>query len=108
METFKVIIVGGGPVGLVQAHFLARAGINYTLVEKRDNIAYQTGAGLCTWPPTSRLFDQLGFLEEAESISGPLTRWIDTSPQGKVIREPHILQGLEDKYDFQTCSNGSA
>lgn len=49
-DTFKVIIVGGGPIGLLVAHALGHAGIDFVLLERRERLLEDTGAALIFSP----------------------------------------------------------
>lgn len=74
---FRVIIVGGGPNGLVLAHALRQAGIDYTLLERspivpttpNNNSSNEDGTGLVLWPHSARILDQLGLLRRAQRLS---------------------------------------
>ncbi|KPK21797.1 MAG: hypothetical protein AMK69_21010 [Nitrospira bacterium SG8_3] len=44
METYDVIIIGGGPNGLVAAGYLAKAGLKVLILEKR----HEAGGGMAT------------------------------------------------------------
>lgn len=66
---FRVIIVGGGPVGMVAAHIFAAAGIDFVLLEQRDAIVPEQGAGIVLFPHTQRVFDQLGLMSRLREIS---------------------------------------
>ncbi|KAI1841163.1 hypothetical protein JX266_012630 [Neoarthrinium moseri] len=72
MAKFKAIIIGGGPVGLVMAHALALADIDYTLYERRQSIVDREGAGIAVMPHVVRILHQLGVLEEACKIGEPM------------------------------------
>jgi 2-polyprenyl-6-methoxyphenol hydroxylase-like FAD-dependent oxidoreductase len=63
MVEFRAIIVGGGPVGMIMAHALTLAKIDFLLVEKRDEISTWTGAGLGMWSQGMRILHQMGLLE---------------------------------------------
>lgn len=78
---FRVIVVGGGPEGLVLAHALHQAGIDYTLLERRpqanpfsDDTDTDTedDTGLILWPHTARILDQLGLLRRIQKLSCPV------------------------------------
>jgi 2-polyprenyl-6-methoxyphenol hydroxylase-like FAD-dependent oxidoreductase len=65
---FRAVIVGGGPVGLVAAHIFAAAGIDFVLLEQRETIVPQQGAGIVLFPHTQRVFDQLGLMGRLREI----------------------------------------
>lgn len=64
--TFRAIIVGAGPVGLYLAHALARANIDYVVVEQCDSVIRYRGAGVLLYPQTLRLLDQIRLYEKNE------------------------------------------
>ncbi|KAL7811681.1 FAD/NAD(P)-binding domain-containing protein [Trichoderma aethiopicum] len=59
---FKVIIIGGGPVGLIAAHALYKAGIDFVILECSNEVAVDVGACLSILPPSLRVLHQLGLL----------------------------------------------
>lgn len=69
---FKVIIVGGGPSGITAAHILERAGIEFVVLERRENVVDDVGASLVLSPGTLRVFHQLGLLEQLLEIGSTL------------------------------------
>jgi 2-polyprenyl-6-methoxyphenol hydroxylase-like FAD-dependent oxidoreductase len=71
-SNFKVIIVGGGPVGLTAAHALTRAGIDFVVLESRPTIVIDAGSNLVLLPTGLRLLNQLGLIEDINAISSPL------------------------------------
>ena len=62
----SVIVVGGGPVGLVTAYGLARAGIDVTLLEQEHAIGHEPRAMVYSFP-TLDGFGRLGLLEDVEA-----------------------------------------
>ena len=61
---FKVVIVGGGISGLELARCLELAGIDYIVLESREEVAPDVGAGIAMLPNGMRILDQLGVVEE--------------------------------------------
>lgn len=88
METqpFRVIIIGGGPVGLTAAHALLSAGIDFVVLEARDTFTPEEGASLLAYASTQRVWHQLGLHGAMEAKACPVdTRaWADHA--GNVYR----------------------
>lgn len=60
---FRAIIVGAGPIGLMASHIFSQAGIDFIVLERREKIVPEHGAGIVAWPHTLRIMDQLGLLD---------------------------------------------
>ncbi|KAF5529108.1 FAD binding domain-containing protein [Fusarium mexicanum] len=69
---FRVIVVGGGPVGILTAHALYQAGIDFIVLEQRSEIFEDIGASLIVSPHNVRVFHQLGLWKHLEEIGYPL------------------------------------
>ncbi|KAG8156979.1 hypothetical protein KVR01_013201 [Diaporthe batatas] len=85
LAPFRVIIVGGGPTGLIMAHALHEAGMDYTLLEQAAHIGapdttadptqpdHNNGTSFhLLWPDSARILDQLGLLRQVQQISCPV------------------------------------
>lgn len=59
-QPFRVIVIGGGPVGLTAAHALLSAGIDFLVLEARPTFTPEEGASLLAYPSTQRMWHQLG------------------------------------------------
>ena len=70
-KKFKVIIVGGSIAGLTLAHCLDRAGIDYVVLEKHEDVAPELGASIGIMANGARILDQLGLYNEIESYIEP-------------------------------------
>ena len=73
-NTFRVIVVGGGPVGLTAAHALDRAGIDFIVLERRPDVVIDAGSNLVLMPVGLRALSQLGLLDGLHAVSSPLSR----------------------------------
>ena len=67
----KVIIVGGSVSGLTMAHALHRAGIDYIVLEKGSEIAFNGGASIGLMPHALRIMDQMGMYEDILATTKP-------------------------------------
>ncbi|CAP73275.1 uncharacterized protein PODANS_2_6720 [Podospora anserina S mat+] len=80
----KVIIIGGGPIGLTLAQILTSAGVDFTILERRSTVTPEEGAGIAIGPTSFRLYDQLGLLPQMEAISTPIPHKHVLQRDGKV------------------------
>ncbi|KAI1209512.1 FAD/NAD(P)-binding domain-containing protein [Annulohypoxylon truncatum] len=89
-ENFKVIVVGGGPVGLTLAHSLAKAGIDYLILEGRRGVAEDEGASLVLSPHGMRALAQLGLLDSLLKISVEASDMRCTTSDGRMLKSFQI------------------
>ena len=61
-EVRDVVVVGAGPVGLVTALGLAKAGVSVTVIEAEPRINDSPRAAVY-FPTTLKILDHLGILE---------------------------------------------
>lgn len=61
--SFRIIVAGGGLVGLTTAHILSKAGIDFVVLEQHDNVTPYLGSLLSIMPSTMRVLDQLDLLD---------------------------------------------
>lgn len=71
-ESFRAIIVGGGPVGLSAAHALRLAGIDYVLLEQRPTVLEGRGAGLALTGNSLRVLHQFGVLDALRPMASEI------------------------------------
>ncbi|KAG0046656.1 hypothetical protein BGZ83_008197 [Gryganskiella cystojenkinii] len=67
----RVLIVGAGIGGLLLAIQLQRAGVDYEIFERAEEIK-PLGSAMVTGPNILPVFEQLGLLDQVEKISKPL------------------------------------
>ncbi|CAN8102016.1 unnamed protein product [Discula destructiva] len=97
MSNFKVIVVGGGPAGLVAAHALSKAGIDYTVLEAQPVIAKDVGASLVMQTYSLRALSQLGLLEKLLDKGHEVLRWAEFT-KDKLVSESYPVEHF--KKDF--------
>lgn len=85
-EPFRVIIIGGGPVGLTAAHALLAAGIDFVVLEARDTFAPEEGASLLAYASTQRVWHQLGLYSAMQPKGCPVETRSSADHAGKVYR----------------------
>lgn len=86
------IVIGGGPVGLIAAHALARAGIDFLLLESRPEIVINTGSDLVLSSSGMRVLNQLGLLDTLDTVSTPLAEMQRIDHKGNDIGLVNFLK----------------
>lgn len=99
--SFRAIIVGGGPVGLLMAHALNHAGIDWTLLEREPHIPSPSGASVCLWPHSLRLLDQLGLLAEAKKCGMTMSTKHNHRPDGSEFAVSPMFEQIESNHGHQ-------
>ncbi|CAO2657389.1 Nn.00g035150.m01.CDS01 [Neocucurbitaria sp. VM-36] len=99
-KPFRVIVVGGGIVGLSISHALQLANIDHVVLEKHDKIISVRGAALIIWPNVSRIFDQFGFLDKIHKTTTPVTKECRRWPDGTEHSRQNILAKLSELFEL--------
>ncbi|KAH8592118.1 hypothetical protein B0O99DRAFT_549387 [Bisporella sp. PMI_857] len=90
----KVIIVGGSIAGLVLAHSLYRAGIDFVVLEARDRVDPQVGASIGLFANGLRILDQIGIYDDIEPLIEPPV-WLEVvTGKGILVQKvdfPHLM-----------------
>ncbi|KAH6638662.1 hypothetical protein BKA67DRAFT_596432 [Truncatella angustata] len=95
---FKVIVVGGGPVGLTAAHALTRANIDFVVLERRSCIVIDAGASLVLVPMGMRVLGQLGLLDSLKKVSSPLPQIGRCDHNGNDLGVMTIFEGIKKNH----------
>jgi 3-(3-hydroxy-phenyl)propionate hydroxylase len=97
----KVVVVGGGPVGLVVALVLGRAGVKVTLIEQGD-VMHQEPRAATIHPATLDLLDDLGVYKRMEplGIICPVVRYFDRAANEMVAEFDHAVLKDETRHPW--------
>lgn len=98
MSNFRAIILGAGPVGLIAGHALAKAGIDFVILEKQQDIVRFRGALILLWPPFLRLIDQLGLYEQVTKHATRVTTKTNYTHKGELLCSGDVFIPLEKRW----------
>ena len=93
----RIIIVGGGPVGMTAAHALSRAGIDFVLLESRSEIVMDAGSGLLLSAIGLRALGQLGLLPALSKASTPVDKFRRLDHKGRDIGDTLFFTYFQQK-----------
>jgi 2-polyprenyl-6-methoxyphenol hydroxylase-like FAD-dependent oxidoreductase len=96
-RSFRVIVVGGGPVGLTAAHALHRAGIDFLVLERRPEVVIDAGSNLVLSPVGLRTMTQLDIVGDLNAISSPLGRIDRLDHNGRDIGDVQFFNQMKKK-----------
>lgn len=97
-EAFRCIIVGAGPVGLVTAHALSKAGMDWVVLERRDTVVASDGPHLTMYPHTLRVMDQLGLLPRLSGIKSTMGCAKSLDHKGLCYKAAYACDWNREKY----------
>ncbi|MFM1814818.1 MAG: hypothetical protein RLZ98_1513 [Pseudomonadota bacterium] len=97
----KVLIAGGGPVGLFAAFLLARAGVPVTVFDTNGTLQNDPRAAT-THPATLEVLDVDGLVEDMARVGlvAPIFQFWDRPSQTKVAEFDHALLVGETKFPY--------
>lgn len=95
--TFKVIVAGGGPIGLTAALALSQANIDFVVLEKYGKVVAEAGCDVVISPIGMRIISQLGLFEEFIKVSSELLTIQRNDHQGNDIGSVHWFHYIKEK-----------
>ncbi|KAI1099127.1 putative dehydrogenase [Jackrogersella minutella] len=98
----RVIIAGGGPVGLYAAHALAKANIDYVILEQQSEIIRYKGAGIVLIPNSSRLLDQIRLLKYVEEQAVRLHSKLSSMQNGQPLVRFRLFEPMEENHGYSS------
>ncbi|KAL2132247.1 hypothetical protein VTI74DRAFT_4042 [Chaetomium olivicolor] len=86
--SFRVVIAGAGLAGLTLANALEQAGVDYVVLERRNEVAPQVGASIGIFPSAARILDQLGVWKGVNEGAETLRLFYTRDTKGNLICPP--------------------
>lgn len=93
---FRVIVVGGGPIGLTAAHIFSKLGIDFVVLEGRSTVAPDQGSGIVIAQNTLRVYDQLDILDAIADKNHPIHIKYIIDHSGKQYNTSYIFKWAEE------------
>lgn len=96
-QGFKVIVAGGGPVGLTAAISLSKANIDFVVLERNASAVIDAGSNLVLSPTSLRALYQCGLEKDLKRVTSPLGDLTRTDHAGRDIGTLDISKSMEEK-----------
>ncbi|KAJ5120787.1 FAD binding domain-containing protein [Penicillium bovifimosum] len=101
----RVIIVGGGLVGLTLASALEKANVDFVLLEARGRFDPQVGASIGLNAAAMRILDQLGAAKAIMNETAPSKMSKVHRSDGKLVMPPALtFPILKTRFGYGSCS----
>lgn len=101
-SSFRVIIVGGSITGMTLAHCLDRAGIDYVVLEKHQDIFAEPGISIGLMPNGSRILEQLEIYSDVDELYQPIKKIYQYFPDGFCI-ETDSPVNIVERFGLPFC-----
>ena len=94
LKVFKVVIVGAGLSGLLLAHLLSQANIDFVVLEAHKNVVHPAGGSFGCWPNAARILDQAGIWMDVESSGAAVGLTYTRKPNGSAFITSRIASKI--------------
>ncbi|KAK8097171.1 fad binding domain-containing protein [Apiospora kogelbergensis] len=98
-DQFKVVIVGAGVSGLILAHALHKAGIDYVVLDKHP-VAPAWGTSISMYPNGIRILDQLGLCDVLDAKRAEMYDFHLRGADGKTYDTYPFLKEISDRFGW--------
>ena len=85
-------------MGLIAAHILSKANIDFVLLERGPTVTPEPGSSLALYPHTDRILDQLRLLEPLQPFMNPMAQKIVATQEGDVFSTNNVFELAKEKY----------
>ncbi|KAI1826625.1 FAD-dependent monooxygenase [Xylaria intraflava] len=99
-QHYDVIISGGGIAGITLALMFEKLDISYILLEGRDTLESDRGAGIGLQPNGLRILDQLGLVEDIERVTEPLHTWFSYDAEGNLMSSSKAMGQYRNRIGY--------
>ena len=96
-RSFKVVIVGAGLSGLLLAHLLTQANIDFIVLEAHRNVIHPAGGSFGCWPNAARILDQAGIWKYVEESGAPMGLNQTRKPNGTAFITSSISSSIANE-----------
>ncbi|KAF7905856.1 hypothetical protein EAF00_000135 [Botryotinia globosa] len=99
-QHYEVIIAGGGIAGVTLALMFEKLCVSYLLLEGRNTLKSDRGAGIGLQPNGLRILDQLGLVEDIEEATIPLEKWFSSDSEGNLMNDSDAMGQYREKIGY--------
>ncbi|RYP27844.1 hypothetical protein DL767_007492 [Monosporascus sp. MG133] len=99
-QHYEVAIAGGGVAGVTLALMFEKLNISYILLEGRDTLESDRGAGIGLQPNGMRILDQLGLVEDIEQATIPLRKQFSYDSEGNMMSASSAMGQYRERIGY--------